>query len=327
MNEQEAIPFFSVIIPTRNRPELFSRALQSVLAQSSEAFELITVNDGSDETSMDAYHHIEALADPRVTVVELRRRERGHGPSYAINTGAERARGRYLCVLDDDDEWTDDQHLANVQQWIADSQKTVDAVYTNQHAFNPDGSQVPLKLWINGLAEHYEGRPGAHSVTAGTLLAAGGFPHLNCTIIRRELFEEIGGFDDGIRYETEVDLYFRTLDAASLILYAPAFIARHHVPAGSDRDSESTRVDAVRKRLSQSHVYTKNLLLARSSVVRDTARQRLGDVYRHLSRDFAANGELKRSHAFARQAQACRPTLRWALNTLLLGLRARLGGG
>lgn len=324
MNNALDTPFFSVIIPTRDRPELFARALESALRQTCSATEIVVVNDGSGEASLEAYTTIEALNDPRIRRVDLRRRERGHGPSYAINSGAELAQGTYLCFLDDDDEWIDDQHLENVQGWITDSQNTVDALYTNQHAFDANGHQVKLSLWLNGLADTYTGRPGAHSISAGALLAAGSFPHLNCTILRRELFDSIGGFDDGIRYECEVDLYLRTLDAAALLLYSPAFIARHNVPAGADRSSESTQLDATRKRLSQAHVYTKNHLLANNPLIQDEARRRLAGVYRRLSWGFTEDGDAARAHDYARQAQAVRPTLRWGVKTLLLAASARL---
>ena len=99
-------PFFSVVLPTRNRPELFERALESVLKQSFQNFEVLVVNDGSDDGNLERYKELETTSDPRVRWHYQPQRPNGHGPSYSINTGAQLARGLYLCILDDDDSWT-----------------------------------------------------------------------------------------------------------------------------------------------------------------------------------------------------------------------------
>ena len=52
-------PFFSVVIPTRNRVDLFKKALNSVLSQTFTNFEVIVVNDGSDKESLEAYKQFE----------------------------------------------------------------------------------------------------------------------------------------------------------------------------------------------------------------------------------------------------------------------------
>ncbi len=312
---------FSVVIPTRDRPELFSVALASVLQQSFEDLEVVVVNDGSSDENWSRYQTIEALKNPRVTVVSLPRRPQGHGPSYAINSGAARARGDYLCFLDDDDEWIDGEHLDRAARWIQQCAFTPDTLYTNQHAYKPDGSRVGGKLWLNRLADHWDGSD-AGEVTVETLLAGGSFPHLNCTIIRRALFEEIQGFDDGIRYECETDLYLRTLDRARHLLYAPAFVGRHNVPEGSGRNSESTAVDRQAKYLSQVRVYTKSFATAAHPAIRDVSRRRLGDVYRNMAQHCHDLGEARRAFVFARQAGSCRGTLRWAARTCLLGFQA-----
>ncbi len=126
-------PLFSVIIPTRNRAEVFAVALQSVLDQRFRDFEVIVVDDGSAE---DACRTL-----PR-TVPQRRRCPRAclrwfplgkaTAPSYATNFGADHARGTYLCFLDDDDQWTDPEHLGRVAGVIAVERGRVDLVLANQ---------------------------------------------------------------------------------------------------------------------------------------------------------------------------------------------------
>jgi glycosyltransferase involved in cell wall biosynthesis len=87
---------FSVVIPTRNRRGLLARALQSVRLQSSAPLEVIVVDDGSTD---DTLEFLATQADVRVA------RSPGGGPGAARNTGAELAAGDYLAFLDSDDLW------------------------------------------------------------------------------------------------------------------------------------------------------------------------------------------------------------------------------
>jgi glycosyltransferase involved in cell wall biosynthesis len=92
-------PEVSVVIPTRNRPELAARAVASALAQTFGDLEVVVVVDGPDGTTADA---LSSIGDDRVRVIELP--EQGKAPN-ARNQGARNARGRWTALLDDDDEW------------------------------------------------------------------------------------------------------------------------------------------------------------------------------------------------------------------------------
>jgi glycosyltransferase involved in cell wall biosynthesis len=89
-------PLFSVVIPTYGRPRWLSEAIDSVMAQTVDGFELIVVDDASPEP-------VEVAGHPRIRLV---RRERNGGAASARNTGVEAARGRYVTFLDDDDVYT-----------------------------------------------------------------------------------------------------------------------------------------------------------------------------------------------------------------------------
>ena len=98
---------FSVILATRDRPGLFSEALDSVLAQTHPAVEIIVVNDGSKPECLADYQPIWAAAaaarGAQFQAHSLVHRPKGHGQSYSINYGVAQARGDYVCFLDDDD--------------------------------------------------------------------------------------------------------------------------------------------------------------------------------------------------------------------------------
>ncbi|HBQ42045.1 MAG TPA: hypothetical protein DD808_15975 [Halieaceae bacterium] len=318
-------PFFSVVLPTRNRPELFNRALNSVLEQSFQDFEVLVVNDGSDDDYLERYKELEASADPRVRWHYQAQRPNGHGPSYSINTGAHRARGLYLCILDDDDSWDAVDHLQQAHAAIT-ATGAVDAYYSNQTAYRADGMPVQRALWLNALARKLP-QPGVtQPVDPEFLLSCPGFPHLNCSIIKRELYLGIGGMDEGIRYECEVDLYLRTLDAASLILYNPTVVARHNVPDVAQHANVSTNVTRVGKLLSQCNIYQKNLATANSVAVQGRCRDKLTLAYKNLAQAFAEDRDFPRATTFARMALAFRYTIKWRLYCLQLALLAAFRG-
>lgn len=89
----------SVVIPTRNRPELVLRAVESVVGQTYHNLEIILVIDGPDSATETALH---AFADPRLRVLAL---PESRGGSDARNAGIAAAKGEWVAFLDDDDEW------------------------------------------------------------------------------------------------------------------------------------------------------------------------------------------------------------------------------
>jgi glycosyltransferase involved in cell wall biosynthesis len=93
------MPSVSAIIPTRNRPQPLERAIRSVLAQSFQDFEIIVVVDGPDAMTDPAL--LEAM-DPRIHVLSL---AVNVGLAEARNQGIRRATGKWIALLDDDDEW------------------------------------------------------------------------------------------------------------------------------------------------------------------------------------------------------------------------------
>jgi glycosyltransferase involved in cell wall biosynthesis len=87
----------SVVIPTYNRAQYVTKAIESVLAQTYTDYEIIVVDDGSTDDTLGV---LQAYAG-RIRVI----RQENAGPSAARNAGIEAARGRWIAFLDSDDEW------------------------------------------------------------------------------------------------------------------------------------------------------------------------------------------------------------------------------
>jgi len=105
----EDTPFFSIIIPTYNRASLLGNAVESVLRQSFPYWELLIIDDGSTDATLDSLQPY--LTDARVRYYWQPRRER----SAARNRGIDLARGRYCCFLDSDDQYLP-RHLQTLHE-------------------------------------------------------------------------------------------------------------------------------------------------------------------------------------------------------------------
>ena len=319
--------FFSVIIATRNRPSSFRQALQSVLAQSFSGIEIIVVNDGSAEQYQSEYASILRDIGSSIRSFALIPRPNGHGGSYARNFGVAEANAPYLCFLDDDDCWTDRDHLSRAHAVIAHSAAPADLYMTNQGAFLRDELQ-PGPIWIEDLPSilaSLGNRPdhhGAHSVTVDELLQSGGFCHLNTLIVRRSLYDEIGGMEEAIRWEEDRDLYLRLIDRAIVIKYAPFTVARHNIPHPAGSGSATTALSDLQRYLFRLMVFDRALQLASHSSIRAHAHRHKAYTLKRISEALNTAGRPIEAALYAREALGAGPTAKWTAYTAWLTIRA-----
>ena len=92
------LPYFSIIIPMYNRERFIARAINSCLNQDFENYEIIVVDDGSTDKSVDV---VKKYTDPRIKLI-CHKVNRGVGP--ARNTGVDEATGEWVICFDSDDE-------------------------------------------------------------------------------------------------------------------------------------------------------------------------------------------------------------------------------
>ncbi len=316
---------FSVIIPTRDRPLLFRRALDSVLAQSGAEVEVIVVDDGSAEVHAQAYGDIEAKTAGIATFFHLRRAPRGHGQSYALNYGAEQAGGDYLCFLDDDDEWIDPGYLARTARVLAENAGAVDLYFSNQQAVR-DGVTLPGPIWIEELTQRLERKAtpdasGTYTVNVHDLLQVHGFCHLNTSIVRRAFYVDIGGLDENSRYECDRDFYLRAIDRARSIRYSPVVVSRHHVPDPAQKSSMSTIAPALDKHIFQIRLLDRAILFAQTPEIQQYGRRYKSFVLKHMAEELARSGRYRAASYYASEALMVGFTFKWLAYASLLRAR------
>lgn len=97
---KKSVPLFSVVIPLYNKADTIMRTLQSVISQTFSDYEVIVVDDGSDDNGASL---VEIFS--RKTAAIRLVKQQNSGVSAARNRGVREARGRYIAFLDADDEW------------------------------------------------------------------------------------------------------------------------------------------------------------------------------------------------------------------------------
>ena len=200
-------PLVSVVIPTWNRRDLVRQAIGSVVAQSRGDWELIVVDDGSTDGTAPM---IEAMNEPRVRIIEL---DHGGSVGHLRNVGAQAATAPWLAFLDSDDLW-----LPGKLQLQLDALEASGAgwCYGACELLAPSGDVTPIRagqfLPLSGdiLDDLLAGRTGAY---IGTL------------VVRRELFEKVGGFEESLANREDFDFELR-LAAIAEAVAVPEVVTR-----------------------------------------------------------------------------------------------------
>lgn len=199
-------PMFSVVIPVHNKGPLLAEALASVSSQIHQDYEVLVIDDASNDDGLTAIH-----AFPSLHIRCFHRNTPGPAGYAARNLGIRKARGWWIAFLDADDLWFP-KHLSTAAGWIA------------RH---PEAG-----VYCSGFEEHMAGRVKTISIAKSRCFAASAFLalyarsdliHTNSLVIRRELLMASGGFPErGVRRGGDHALWFRCiLQGAPVILAAP----------------------------------------------------------------------------------------------------------
>jgi glycosyltransferase involved in cell wall biosynthesis len=325
MAPMDKVPFFSIIISTRDRPELFEIALNSVMQQTFSESEIIVVIDGSSNANLALYKELERKY-AHVTFFHLEHRPNGHGQSYTMNYGASMCSGQYLCFLDDDDHWIDAGYLTRLFESLAASSKQVDVHYSNQRAVFSNGTAQTKSVWLEDLVPQLPTQTknvgDSYFVNSDFLLSSKGFAHLNCSVFERDFYNSIGGMDETIRYENDRDVYIRSIDAAKVILFSARYISVHNIPDSSKKSNMSTVSTEIDKKLYQLRVYDKGITLCQNTkIVQFCSKAKVYEL-KHAARILEQNGRYMSAAHFAKSALICGFNFGWMAYTCYLSVLA-----
>ena len=203
-----ASPFFSIVTPVLNGGEVFRQSLQGLADSTFVDWELIVVDDGSIDGSIEAAKKAGAL---------VLSTSGGCGPGAARNLGAERARGEYLLFLDADCE----VHADTLE--LAAKYLRVDPALGGLFgSYDRTPSAPSLVSRYRNLLHHFTHQQAASE--ASTFWAG-------CGVVKRSLFWELGGFDITL-YDRpcieDIEFGLRMRAASHRILLAKDVLVTHH---------------------------------------------------------------------------------------------------
>ena len=201
-------PVISVVTPTFRRPQPLAEAVQSVVGQSGHPLEMLVLDDSPEGS---ARATVEALGDPRVRYIH-REHPTGGVPARVRNEGWQQAKGKYVHFLDDDDRLAPGALAALVEALEQHPERGVafgivepfgdDAqVLADQRAYFIDATRRARLAQKTGSRRWMV----ANMLFKPTVLVN------SVCMIRRELIEPVGGYDETLEVFEDVDFYLRAI--------------------------------------------------------------------------------------------------------------------
>ncbi len=123
-------PVVSIVVPVYNAGKYIRSTIDSVLAQSFQEWQLILVNDGSRDNSLNILKEYENSLPTKIKVID----KENSGVSDTRNMGIKLAHGRYIALLDADDQWLPDNLKLKVEYLQSNSE--VDFVFSDMYEVN-----------------------------------------------------------------------------------------------------------------------------------------------------------------------------------------------
>ena len=123
MQNQKNLPLVSILMPTFNRARLIGKSIESVIAQSYDSWELLVIDDGSTDGTRDIIKEY-ANKDERIKCLFIPRTE-FNGISKYLNLGIEKANGKYIARIDDDDFWCNNDKLSQQVNFLENNPEYV----------------------------------------------------------------------------------------------------------------------------------------------------------------------------------------------------------
>jgi glycosyltransferase involved in cell wall biosynthesis len=208
----------SVIIPVFNGADRLAAAVASVRPQLRDGDEIIIVDDGSS----DATPAVIAALGAGVTAL----RQGNAGNAAARNAGLRRASGEAIAFLDHDDLWTPHRQAALLAALHADASVDIAAGRVDiavDAAMAPPAPDNPRYATVH--------RPW----------------HLDALLIRRAVFDRVGGFDESLRQAVDADWFLRAREAGTRFQAIDLVTVRYRLHAANlSRDVDGGRGDLLR---------------------------------------------------------------------------------
>ena len=233
---KDKMPMMSVIIPLYNHESYIGEAIDSVLSQTIDDFELIVIDDGSTDNSGQI---VRSYSDNRIRYEY----HENKGAAYTINKGIRLARSHYISILNSDDVYLPER--LEKARTILNSQFSPDAVFTDFQCIDGDGKLLDIDRsstsnWYYLDEEHNTKLPPRYELLAGNKY------HTSSNLIcRRDVFEEIGYFKN-LRYVHDYEFFLRLMYFKKIqVIDEPLLRYRFHTHNTLDEDYSSSTYETA----------------------------------------------------------------------------------
>ena len=207
-------PKVSIIIPTYNRANLLSRAIKSVLNQTFKDFELIIVDDGSTDNTKGVVEEFQKK-DSRIKYIW---QENSGAPAKPKNTGIRQARGEYVAFLDDDDEWFPKKLEKQIE------------LFEDNIGFV--GCNILIVDQISQLLKKFKMPEYPYKIFFEKLLGGDFTFTSSIVVVKREVLDEFGFFDENLKFGDDWDLWLR-ISKKYRFAFVPDFLVKYYIHQGS----------------------------------------------------------------------------------------------
>gem|GEM_PF-276531 len=221
------VPYFSIIIPTYNRAHLIGKTIQSVIGQSFPDWELLVIDDGSNDYTEEV---VKNFNEDRIKYFWQNNQER----SAARNNGIELASGKFICFLDSDDVWLP-FHLEKLLKKTTETDPKEALYFTGMRWIFPDRSE-------DVIFPSPEGRNPieyviAHQIAPSTVC-------IHTSILKKQKF------DTTLRINEDVELFARIASEYAVVQIAEItidFIIHSGNTKSVEKDMINPQVVAMKK--------------------------------------------------------------------------------
>ena len=263
----------SVIIPTHNRANLISRAIESVRKQTiDDRIEIIVVSDGSTDNTREV---VSGYSDVRFFEYFP-----GVNGNHARNTGVKNAGGDYVAFLDDDDEWLPEK----LSRQIEAMQKE-----------NAGLSYTGVRIVYDNEGIQYLGRPGESGDLKKRILIDNCIGSTSTVVVKKSLFEEAGGFDEKLGALQDYDLWIRLCQLTRVSCIPEPMILYHNYTNKKQVSSDTKKYEDAFHAIEQKYAGELNKLSAEEEQRRTLEKLIL------LATKCMRNGNRKEARRYARR--------------------------
>ena len=272
MSLSDERPLVSILVPAFNAEATLGRTLESLRGQSLEDFEVLVVDDASEDATM------ALLEDWREPRLRWWRFDQNRGPSAARNFAFEQSRGRYAALLDADDWWSPEKLETQVAALSRRPEAVLAYSWTRHVDLDRDESGVAGEA---GPARSVGFRPDFEGDVLPTLVLGNFLESGSNPLIRRRAWRAAGGFDEDLRHCEDWDFYLRLAALGPFVVAPGVHVFYRRRPNSLSRDVASMESAA------------RSLILRSTggemTDARSYRRASLGNLYKYLVFQFCGS--------------------------------------